>query len=140
MTFIPPQARKQYAPARSTRITKISPMKPLVQLELWEAQEIAKTAPEAKECEPVAFSQLIRQLNPVEPSFKPSSKQLQAVWNVMKAGRWKTLAEVSFSSGHPEASCSARIRQLYAEFGIGHEKRRSDNGLIEYRLLLPERS
>ena len=74
MTFIPPQARKQYAPARSTRITKISPMKPLVQLELWEAQEIAKTAPEAKECEPVAFSQLIRQLNPVEPSFKPSQK------------------------------------------------------------------
>ena len=138
MTFIPPQARKQYAPARSTRITKISPMKPLVQLELWEAQEIAKTAPEAKECEPVAFSQLIRQLNPVEPSFKPSQKQLRAVWDAMKHGRWVSLAEIAFASRQPEASCSARIRQLSKDYGIPHQKRQAkDGGLWEYCLSPP---
>src|SRR3954470_11943617 len=83
------------------------------------AQEEAKTAPEP-------------------PSSLKWSRLLFAVYVVMQDGRWRTLAEIAFAAKAPEASVSARIRDLANEKGIPHEKRKAPEGkLYVYRLLPP---
>ena len=63
--------------------------------------------------------------------------QTLGVWQYAKSGRWMTLRELSRETGYPEASVSARLRDLRKpQFG-GHtvERRRVDGGLFEYRLV-----
>ncbi len=88
-----------------------------------------------------SFSQVVAQQNPSEDSPEPGidtakwGRQLRAVYEAMRHGGWMTLAEVAFHARCPEASASARIREL-AKKGHLHEKRRAkDGGLFEYRLL-----
>jgi len=73
-----------------------------------------------------------------EPSLdKPRlNKQLQAVFDVVKSGRWMSLSEISARTSFPEASVSARLRDLRKErFGAYTvERRRVDGGLFEYRV------
>ncbi len=74
----------------------------------------------------------------LEPfDFRKMAKQLKAVYGVMKDGRWRTLAEIAFHAGAPEASVSARIRDLERLNGIVHMKRKAKQGsLFEYRLII----
>ena len=69
------------------------------------------------------------------------TKQALRVWNVMTDGQWRTLAALSFDTGDPEASVSARIRDFRKDrFGNHTVERRSvagrDRGLYEYRLIV----
>lgn len=62
--------------------------------------------------------------------------QTLRVWQVVKDGAWRTLAEISAATGDPEASISARLRDLRkVKFG-GHtvERARMDGGLHMYRV------
>lgn len=70
------------------------------------------------------------------------ARQLRAVRELMLDHQWRTLAELAREIGAPEASVSARLRDLRkADFGgyivqrrpVGHRSR----GLNEYRVLLP---
>lgn len=63
-------------------------------------------------------------------------KQMQAVYEVLRDGGWHTLSELSERTGYPEASISARMRDLRkAKFG-GHRIERDyvANGLFRYRM------
>lgn len=107
------------------------------QLTLDQAIDAARSRPEPPL--PSFSSQVVAQNQaecPPEPTFKPSQKQLRAVYEAMKHGRWMTLAEIAFHARAPEASASARIRDLDREFGIPHERRKAkDGGLYQYRLI-----
>lgn len=65
------------------------------------------------------------------------SGQLRNVFLAMSDHRWWTLAELSIRAGGTEASVSARIRDLRKQRFGGHviDRRRSDDGLFEYRML-----
>jgi len=62
--------------------------------------------------------------------------QTQRVYDVMRRGEWLTLHEISTATGDPEASVSARLRDLRKERFGGYkiERRRRGGGLWEYRL------
>ena len=62
---------------------------------------------------------------------------LDAVRDRMGDGRWWTLARLSAVTGGSEAGVSARIRDLRKPRFGGHtvDRRRTDGGLWEYRLL-----
>jgi hypothetical protein len=66
--------------------------------------------------------------------------QYQDVWNVMKDSQWYTLGKLSALTGHPEASCSARMRDFRKKRNGGHivARRRvqGGHGLHEYRLII----
>ncbi len=66
------------------------------------------------------------------------AKQLVQVRVLMADGNWRALFEISELLGYPEASISARIRDLRkARFGSHTvESRRRSQGLHEYRLIL----
>lgn len=63
--------------------------------------------------------------------------QLNTVFKLMSDGRWRTLAQIKKKTHFPEASISARLRDLRkVKFG-GHivNRRRVDNsGLFEYQV------
>ena len=64
-------------------------------------------------------------------------KQAKRVWGVLLDGEWHTLHEIAKTTGDPEASISARIRDLRkVKFG-GHVVERDfvSNGLWRYRLV-----
>ena len=65
------------------------------------------------------------------------NEQAQDVFNFMADNCWHSLREIAGRTGHPEASCSARLRDLrkpkFGNFKI--EKRYIQNGLWQYRLL-----
>jgi|WetSurMetagenome_2_1015567.scaffolds.fasta_scaffold306846_3 hypothetical protein len=65
--------------------------------------------------------------------------QLRRVREIMLDGRWWTLAELESHLGYPQASVSARIRDLRKEKFGGFEvaRRRITGGLFEYRVVLP---
>jgi len=72
--------------------------------------------------------------------FKRLTGQNSRVFNLMQDNRWRTLAEIAFTTGDPEASISARLRDLRKKKFGSHiiERRRRGNaarGLHEYRLL-----
>lgn len=64
--------------------------------------------------------------------------QTLRVWNVLRSGRWMTLHAISAETGDPEASVSARLRDLRkAKFGAHRVERQrvgDDSGLFVYRL------
>lgn len=64
-------------------------------------------------------------------------RELGRVWDCMKDGRWRKLRDISDATGAPEASVSARLRDLRKERFGSHvvERRYLDRGLWEYRLL-----
>ena len=93
------------------------------------------------ESEKLSFSQAIIKSNPdktpEEPKTAQYAGQLLKVYTVMRDGKWRTLAQIAFEAKAPEASVSARIRDLANEKGIPHEKRKAREGsLYEYRLLI----
>ena len=66
------------------------------------------------------------------------SRQGQVVYNVMRDGKWRTLSYLNRLTGEPEASISARLRDLRKEKfgGFDVQRRRiNDGGLYEYRVL-----
>jgi len=68
-------------------------------------------------------------------------RQMHRVYNVMKSGQWYTLSEIAGAIGQPEASISARLRDLRKERWGAHEvlrRRRGEarRGLFEYRLMV----
>lgn len=63
--------------------------------------------------------------------------QTLGVWQCLRSGYWMTLYSISQITGYPEASVSARLRDLRKpQFG-GHtvERRRVAGGLYEYRMV-----
>lgn len=64
--------------------------------------------------------------------------QMARVRDFMAGGAWHTLAEIEAATGFPQASISARLRDLRkARFGSHTvERRRRGPGTFEYALLL----
>jgi hypothetical protein len=64
--------------------------------------------------------------------------QSKRVYGLMRDGNWRTLREISTATGDPEASVSARLRDLRkAKFGgyeVGRRRRGESSGLWEYRV------
>lgn len=72
------------------------------------------------------------------------TKQLDRVRALMLDGAWRTLAELASGIGAPEASISARLRDLrkskFGAFEVDRQHRgASSAGLYEYRLRRPTR-
>ena len=65
------------------------------------------------------------------------NQQALDVWNEMKDGQWWTLRALAMTIYHPEASISARIRDLRkARFGSHTvERRHIAAGIWQYRLV-----
>lgn len=74
----------------------------------------------------------------LEPEFdRPRlARQLEQVLGVMLDGTWRTLAELSSVTGAPEASVSARLREIRALGHVVERRRRGlpSGGLHEYRI------
>ena len=79
------------------------------------------------------------------PTFDPEldqarlTGQAHRVFNLMRDGVWRTLAEIEDSTQDPQASISARLRDLRKrKFGgfVVERRRRGDEsrGLFEYRV------
>ena len=59
------------------------------------------------------------------------------VFNLMRDGDWRTLAQISSATGHPEASVSARLRDYRKPRFGGHDVQRRRVGAgYEYRLVM----
>ena len=67
-------------------------------------------------------------------------RQLGRTWEAMRDGEWYTLFELSIKTADPEASISARLRDLRKEkFGgyrVLRRRRDGEGGLWEYRMVL----
>jgi hypothetical protein len=65
------------------------------------------------------------------------AKQAQAIWDILADGRWHTLAELRERTGYPEASISARLRDLrkpkFGGWTVEHEN--TGRGLWRYRVV-----
>lgn len=64
------------------------------------------------------------------------NRQARLVWRVMTDHQWHTLAELSFLTDQPEASVSARLRDLRKRRFGSHtvHRRYAGGGLWEYQL------
>lgn len=77
-------------------------------------------------------------------TFDPSrdgarlAEQAQAVFAIMKDGQFRTLSHISRMTGAPEASVSARLRDLRKPRFGGHTVNRQylRRGLYQYQLLV----
>jgi hypothetical protein len=80
------------------------------------------------------------------PEYIPSrdharlSDQTARVFDLMKDGRWRTLAQIAEATGDPEPSISAQLRHLRKERFGGHtvDRNHIGGGLYQYRLLVNE--
>ena len=75
----------------------------------------------------------------VELDGKRLGEQATRVFTQMKSGEWRTLRDISTATKSPEASVSARLRDL-RRAGFMVERRRVGNpkaGLWAYRVLQP---
>jgi hypothetical protein len=65
-------------------------------------------------------------------------RQIDRVYNLMRDGEWRTLHDISQATGAPEASVSARLRDLRKPWWGGHtvdeERVAVGFGLHRYRL------
>lgn len=66
--------------------------------------------------------------------------QLADVRDCLRDGQWWGLHDIQHATGHPQASISARIRDLRKERNGAHtiERKYVVDGLWVYRLLLPK--
>ena len=68
------------------------------------------------------------------------SKQIVGIYNLMTDNQWRTLDEIHYETGYPQASISAQLRNLKkVRFGSHlimkrHRGERS-NGLWEYKMI-----
>ena len=66
-----------------------------------------------------------------------TGRQLGAVWDVMRDGQWHTLADIAQRTNMPEASISARLRDLrkpeHGEWNVS--KRAAGGGKYAYRVV-----
>jgi hypothetical protein len=75
---------------------------------------------------------------------KRLGKQMLRVLNAMQSNQWLTLAEIKQITTDPEASISARLRDVRKRWGEGamESRRRAsaglESGLWEFRVNLPE--
>lgn len=67
-------------------------------------------------------------------------EQMLAVLSVMSDGKWRTLAAIASETNAPEASVSARLRDLRKERFGAHTVNREylRRGLYQYQLLVRE--
>lgn len=67
------------------------------------------------------------------------SRQARVVFEVMRDGMWRTLAEISHLTKEPEASISARLRDLRKERNGSYRVEREylAGGIWQYRVLPP---
>lgn len=67
---------------------------------------------------------------------KRLGRQLRAVKALMMDGRWRTLAEIEAVTGYPQASVSARLRDLRKPWAgdLPVDRRRRSAGTFEYRV------
>lgn len=83
--------------------------------------------------------------DPKGDSFEPEhdqarlAAQFNGVLSLMLGSQWRTLGEIAKVTGYPEASVSARLRQIRNEHGEKYEvskRRRGDPsaGLFEYQV------
>ena len=77
------------------------------------------------------------------PTYEPAldtkrlGAQLHRVFDLMLDGHWYTLREIAEKTGDPEASVSARLRDLRHLFGkVDRHRRYERAGLWEYRFEL----
>lgn len=72
--------------------------------------------------------------------YKRLHGQLLAVFELMKDGKWRTLADISGKVEGSEASLSARLRDLRKDKYGSHqvERERIEGGLFKYRLTVNE--
>jgi hypothetical protein len=72
---------------------------------------------------------------PPGPDARRLARQLHVVYEAMLDARWHTLADLAEVSGAPEASVSARIRDLRAiGYTVDRQRVPGGNGLHRYRL------
>ena len=64
------------------------------------------------------------------------SRQMQAVWNCVKDGQWWSLERLSYCTSAPQASVSARLRDLRA-LGYKVERQYIACGVHVYRVTKP---
>lgn len=64
--------------------------------------------------------------------------QMRDVYDLMQDGEWRALADIAARTGHPEASVSARLRDLRKDKfgGFTVERRYLGEGLYQYRVLV----
>lgn len=68
------------------------------------------------------------------------NRQARMIYDVMIDGRWRSLADINHLTAEPEASISARLRDLRKPRFGSHlvERRYIAHGVWEYRVLPPE--
>jgi hypothetical protein len=64
------------------------------------------------------------------------AKQRDDIWNAIRDGNWYTLSQLEQTTGHPQSSISARLRDFRkARYGSHRiERGYVDRGLWQYRL------
>lgn len=64
--------------------------------------------------------------------------QMMDVYRLMMDGKWRPLFAIAAHTGHPEASVSARVRDLRKDKFGGHivERKYIANGVFHYRLVV----
>ena len=72
-----------------------------------------------------------RRVGDIEIADTPRDRQRDRVWAALREGQWWTLEELARRTGDPEASISARIRDLRKTYMI--HKERLPSGLWRYR-------
>lgn len=71
--------------------------------------------------------------------YERLNKQARRVYNVMRDGMWRSLANIAAHTGDPEASVSARLRDFRKQrYGGLTVQRRRVEGLWLYRLEVTE--
>lgn len=65
------------------------------------------------------------------------TKQAQSVWDLMSDGKWRSLDQIAYTTRHPEASVSARLRDFRKPRFGGHtvERKYLGSGLYVYRVV-----
>ena len=70
-----------------------------------------------------------------ERDYGRMNRQLRRVFEIVRDGEWHTLANIARVTGDPEASISARLRDLRNKYGLTVERRYVSRGLHAYRVM-----
>ena len=69
------------------------------------------------------------------------NQQMRRVWAAMRDNQWRALHEIATTTGDPEASVSARLRDLrkpkLGRFTVNRRRRTDGGGLFEYQVIAP---